>query len=77
MYATSNPQELGQFPRIIIGGNDCKQPYSSLLLNISAMNHGAKMGHFAHSMEEEAISDYHLQPGDDLNLAYRNWVLWL
>ncbi|WP_027076703.1 hypothetical protein [Maribacter antarcticus] len=38
MYAKSNPQELGEFPRIIIGGKDCKQSYSSSLLNISGIS---------------------------------------
>lgn len=79
MYAKSNPMEIGKFPRLIIGGKDCKQPYSSSLLNISAMsygslsknavlamNEGAKMGNFAHNTGEGGISDYHLQPGGDL-----------
>src|SRR5690606_39600381 len=28
MYAKHNPKEIGQFPRLLIGGKDCKQPYS-------------------------------------------------
>ncbi|WP_026809427.1 FMN-binding glutamate synthase family protein [Arenibacter latericius] len=79
MYAKHNPKEIGEFPRVIIGGKDCLQPYSSSLLNISAMsfgslsrnailalNQGAKMGNFAHNTGEGGISDYHLQPGGDL-----------
>jgi len=79
MYAKHNPKELGQIPRLLIGGKDCKQPYSSSLLNISAMsfgslsknailalNKGAKMGNFAHNTGEGAISDYHLEHGGDL-----------
>lgn len=79
MYAKKNPQEIGQFPRLMIGGKDCKQPYSSSLLNISAMsfgslsdnailslNKGAKMGNFAHNTGEGGISDYHLKYGGDL-----------
>ncbi len=79
MYAKSNPQELGDFPRVLIGGKDCKQPYASSLLNISAMsygslsknavlamNQGAKAGNFAHNTGEGGISDYHLQSGGDL-----------
>lgn len=79
MYAKNNPKEIGQFPRLLIGGEDCKQPYSSSLLNISAMsfgslsnnavlalNKGAKMGNFAHNTGEGGISDYHLKHGGDL-----------
>lgn len=66
-------------PRVMIGGPDCTQPYSSSLLNISAMsygslssraifslNKGAKMGNFAHNTGEGGISEYHLEPGGDL-----------
>ena len=66
-------------PRIIIGGKDCKQPYSSSLLNISAMsfgslsqnavlalNAGAKNGDFAHNTGEGGVSPYHLSPGGDV-----------
>lgn len=79
MYAKQNPKEIGEFPRLLIGGKDCKQPYSSSLLNISAMsfgslsknavlamNKGAKMGNFAHNTGEGGISDYHLEHGGDL-----------
>lgn len=63
--------------RITIGGADCKQPYSSSRLNISAMsfgalsgnaikalNHGARLGNFAHNTGEGGLSSYHLQGGD-------------
>ncbi|ADX68390.1 MULTISPECIES: FMN-binding glutamate synthase family protein [Weeksella] len=66
-------------PRVKIGGPDCKQPYLSSLLNISAMsfgslsenavlamNKGAKLGNFAHNTGEGGISPYHLNPGGDL-----------
>ncbi|MCL4155704.1 UNVERIFIED_CONTAM: hypothetical protein GTU68_052006 [Idotea baltica] len=79
MYAKQNPQEIGKFPRLVIGGADCKQPYSSSLLNISAMsfgslstnavmalNKGAKLGNFAHNTGEGGISPYHLKHGGDL-----------
>ncbi|WP_218598458.1 FMN-binding glutamate synthase family protein [Polaribacter sp. NJDZ03] len=79
MYAKHNPKEIEEFPRLLIGGKDCKQPYSSSLLNISAMsfgslsknavlalNKGAKMGNFAHNTGEGAISQYHLEHGGDL-----------
>lgn len=65
--------------RLPIGGPDCKQPYSSALLNISAMsfgslsaraiealNKGAKLGNFAHDTGEGSISPYHRIHGGDL-----------
>jgi len=79
MYAKQNPQEIGKFPRLIIGGSECKQPYNSSLLNISAMsfgslstnavmalNKGANIGNFAHNTGEGGISPYHLKHGGDL-----------
>lgn len=71
--------ELEQNPRVVIGGPDCKQPYSASILNISAMsfgalskhavlslNGGAKLGGFAHNTGEGGLSQYHLEPGGDL-----------
>jgi glutamate synthase domain-containing protein 2 len=65
--------------RIEIGGNQCKQPYSSSVLNISAMsfgslsaqairalNLGAKQGDFAHDTGEGGLSPYHLENGGDI-----------
>ncbi|MCB2068048.1 MAG: FMN-binding glutamate synthase family protein, partial [Erythrobacter sp.] len=65
--------------RLDIGGKDCSRPYSSALLNISAMsfgslsaraiealNLGAKMGNFAHDTGEGSISRYHKIHGGDL-----------
>lgn len=65
--------------RFTIGGTSCKKPYSSSLLNVSAMsfgalsknailalNTGAKRGGFAHNTGEGGISPYHLEPGGDL-----------
>ena len=65
--------------RVTVGGPDCKQPYSSSLLNISAMsygslsrnavlamNQGAKIGNFAHNTGEGGVSPYHLEGGGDL-----------
>lgn len=79
MYAKKNPQEISNVPRFMIGSKDCTQPYSSSLLNISAMsfgslsknavlalNQGAEMGDFAHNTGEGGISDHHLEPGGDL-----------
>src|SRR5690606_26092237 len=60
-------------------GPDCRQPYRSSLLNISAMsfgslsanailalNSGAKQGGFAHDTGEGSISRYHRAGGGDL-----------
>jgi glutamate synthase domain-containing protein 2 len=65
--------------RVMVGGPDCKQPYSCSLLNISAMsfgslsknailafNRGAKLGGFAHNTGEGGLSPYHLEGGGDL-----------
>ncbi len=78
MYAKET-KAMGQFPRVLVGGKDCKQPYDMSLLNISAMsfgslsnraimalNKGAKMGHFAHNTGEGGVSPYHLSSGGDL-----------
>lgn len=64
-------------PRVLIGGKHCSKPYASSLLNISAMsfgslgekavtalNHGAKLGGFAHNTGEGSLSPYHQQGGD-------------
>ncbi len=65
--------------RITVGNDQCKQPYSASVLNISAMsfgslsgaailamNQGAKMGNFAHNTGEGGISRYHRKGGGDL-----------
>mgnify|MGYP000008781981 CR=1 FL=1 len=65
--------------RIDIGTGDCAKPYSSALLNISAMsfgslsakaiealNLGASKGNFAHNTGEGSISRYHRAHGGDL-----------
>jgi len=66
-------------PRVLIGGDDCTQPYSASILNISAMsfgslsknavlalNGGAAKGGFAHNTGEGGLSPYHLEPGGDI-----------
>ncbi len=78
MYAC-NHKEVDPHPRVLVGGSDCKKPYSASLLNISAMsfgslsknailalNKGAKEGGFAHNTGEGGISPYHLENGGDL-----------
>ncbi|TCD10566.1 FMN-binding glutamate synthase family protein [Pedobacter frigidisoli] len=77
--AAISHHELNLDPRVLVGGPDCKKPYSASIYNISAMsfgslsqnailalNGGAKMGNFAHNTGEGGISDYHRQPSGDL-----------
>src|SRR5690554_4424844 len=72
------PSQPDEF-RLLIGGSQCRQPYSASIFNISAMsfgalsanailalNKGAKLGNFAHDTGEGAISSYHLEHGGDL-----------
>ena len=74
MFPTIVNEEL---PRVLVGGPDCKQPYSASLLNISAMsfgslsenaikslNLGAKKGNFYHNTGEGGLTAFHLQGGD-------------
>lgn len=78
VYAV-DPADLEREQRVLVGGPDCKQPYLSSRLNISAMsfgalsknavlamNEGAKIGNFAQNTGEGGISPYHLRPGGDL-----------
>jgi glutamate synthase domain-containing protein 2 len=71
--------KMDHHPRVMMGGKDCKQPYSMSILNVSAMsfgslsknavlalNGGAKMGGFAHNTGEGGLSPYHLEPGGDI-----------
>jgi len=70
-------KKLERPPRVIIGGNECNQPYSASIFNISAMsfgalssnavsalNLGAKYGNFFHDTGEGGISKYHRGGGD-------------
>lgn len=65
--------------RVLIGGPDCKKPYSCSIFNVSAMsfgslsknavmalNGGAAIGGFAHNTGEGGISPYHSKHGGDL-----------
>ncbi|XID75781.1 FMN-binding glutamate synthase family protein [Alkanindiges sp. WGS2144] len=65
--------------RVLIGNEQCRQPYSASIFNISAMsfgslsanairalNKGARMGNFSHDTGEGSISPYHLEFGGDL-----------
>ena len=74
------PRPLSKDPfRLTIGGEQCSKPYSSSVLNISAMSFGAlspnallalnqaaKRGNFYHDTGEGGISPYHIKPGGDL-----------
>jgi glutamate synthase domain-containing protein 2 len=77
------PTDIGgsSSQRVLIGGNNswCTKPYSSSLLNISAMSYGAlsdrailalssgaKLGGFSHNTGEGGISDFHKEGGADL-----------
>jgi len=72
-------EELNNDPRVLIGGPDCKKPYSASILNVSAMsfgslsknavmalNKGAKIGGFLQNTGEGGIAEYHLKHGGDL-----------
>lgn len=65
--------------RVLIGEEQCEQPYSASIFNVSAMsygslssraiealNAGAAAGSFFHNTGEGGISPYHLEPGGDL-----------
>lgn len=68
---------LHEDPRVLIGGDQCTQPYSASILNVSAMsygslsknavialNKGAAIGQFFQNTGEGGISPYHLMGGD-------------
>ncbi|MEO7760307.1 MAG: FMN-binding glutamate synthase family protein, partial [Casimicrobiaceae bacterium] len=65
--------------RVVIGAEQCQQPYVASVFNISAMsfgalsanairslNAGARKGNFAHDTGEGSISQYHREMGGDL-----------
>ncbi len=77
--AATDSHTIDKDPRILVGGPDCKQPYSASVLNISAMsygslsknavlalNGGAAKGGFAHNTGEGGVTPFHLEPGGDL-----------
>lgn len=76
IYAKSPSEEL---PRVLVGNEQCSQPYDASLFNISAMsfgslsdraivslNRGAKKGNFYHNTGEGGLSPYHLEGGGDI-----------
>lgn len=77
--AATDPHLANKDPRVLVGGADCKQPYSASVLNISAMsfgslsknavlalNGGAVKGGFAHNTGEGGVTPFHLEAGGDL-----------
>lgn len=79
LHSLAVAPELKDAPRVTVGGENCKQPYSSSKYNISAMsygslsptaiealNKGAAMGKFYHNTGEGGVSSYHLKHGADL-----------
>jgi glutamate synthase domain-containing protein 2 len=75
-----SPKPVSAEPfRTLVGGPDCRQPYSASVFNISAMsfgalsanairalNRGAKLGGFAHDTGEGGYSPYHREGGGDV-----------
>jgi glutamate synthase domain-containing protein 2 len=74
-----DPHKLEMNPRVLVGGPQCRQPYSCSLFNVSAMsfgslssnailalNGGARIGDFAHNTGEGGVSTHHIKPGGDL-----------
>jgi len=68
-----------ELPRVLVGGKDCKQPYSASLFNVSAMsfgslsehavraiNIGAKKGNFYQNTGEGGLTEFHLAGGGDI-----------
>ncbi|MGB0113086.1 MAG: FMN-binding glutamate synthase family protein [Ilumatobacteraceae bacterium] len=73
------PEDPVAHLRVTVGGEQCEQPYSLSVLNISAMsfgalgaaavkamNTGAQLGNFAHDTGEGGLSKHHLEPGGDV-----------
>jgi glutamate synthase domain-containing protein 2 len=75
-----SPQKINaHLLRVLIGGVQCKKPYSASILNISAMsygalsmnaiqalNGGAQLGGFFHNTGEGGVSSHHLSGNGDL-----------
>lgn len=74
MFPTKVNEDL---PRVLVGGQDCKQPYLASILNVSAMsfgslsenavmaiNNGVKKGNFYQNTGEGGLTQFHLQGGD-------------
>jgi glutamate synthase domain-containing protein 2 len=81
MHSNNPAEQIEEDLRITIGGPQCSKPYSSSILNISAMsygslgpnavralNGGADIGGFAHNTGEGGLTDHHL--------AYEGDLIW-
>lgn len=79
MHSIAPAQEIDPHPRVDVGNDQTGQPYSTSVLNISAMsfgalsavavqalNLGARQGNFYHDTGEGGLSDHHLKNGGDL-----------
>lgn len=79
LHSLAVAPELKEAPRVIVGGKDCKRPYSCSKYNISAMsygslsptavealNKGAAIGGFYHNTGEGGVSPYHKKHNADL-----------
>lgn len=77
--APTPEDQLNHDPRVLVGGTECKKPYSLSLFNVSAMsfgslsknavmalNGGAAIGGFAHNTGEGGISPHHDHYNGDL-----------
>ncbi len=76
-HSIAPTEVLEESKRVLIGGDQCTQPYNAARLNCSAMsfgalsanaimaiNKGAKLGGFYHNTGEGGFSPYHRQGGD-------------
>ena len=76
-HSIAPSEVLEESKRVLIGGDQCSQPYNAARLNCSAMsfgalsanaimaiNKGAKLGNFYHNTGEGGFSPYHRQGGD-------------
>ena len=74
--------------RVTVGGPHCRKPYSTSVLNISAMsfgalsanailalNEGARRGRFCHDTGEGSISRYHRQQNDQSGGGDLTWEI--
>jgi glutamate synthase domain-containing protein 2 len=79
MHSIAPERDPDESPRVLVGNEQTRQPYSASILNISAMsfgalsanaiqalNLGAKQGGFYHDTGEGGLSDHHLAHGGDI-----------
>ena len=79
LHSNHPAEEIKNDLRVIVGGEDCSQPYSCSILNSGgmsygsisshatmALNGGASLGNFASNTGEGGLTEYHLRFGGDL-----------